>query len=615
MALRTRRLLAALAALALALILYLCFARLLWAPFSRALEIEVRSEGPGTLTVARDVGRQFYEGDAVQRALGPGRETVRLALTPRATALKVSVSAEAKGAIERVTLDGETLWTRPEGAAGEGAPSTDAIRLARPPFRPPPAKLALAAALALVASALLARAAARAAGPRPGEASPEGAARAAPLAGASWAALARSAALFAAFTLVCGYAAQGYVILFGSADVPPYWPISIFDPEQPSARALIGALALGAALAVGLPRALAAGPWHVAGLAFAALVASSALPGWYDGLVEPTDMPGSYWRHAGGVTSPSAYVERFLGAQRSLGVHARVHPPGAVLAYWLLRRLVPGPGAASLAIGALSLAVTAAASYRLARRFYSPAAARFYLGALLLAPALQVYLLASLDALVCALFVAAVACFLEPNPWARYGGTAVLVVAAASLSFAALFLPPVLLALDLYERRSAKAFAAVLALCLFAYARVRGASGYDWYASLAVASHLENPQGFRGFSATYSYLFTRLEGVTELLLFASPPLAFAAARASGRPRTTPVVLALAAAGTLAAMLLSGAFKTGETARACLFIYPLCLLPLAGLVDGGALDGAGQHRLLRFVAGQTVLMQLVGDYYW
>jgi hypothetical protein len=52
-----------------------------------------------------------------------------------------------------------------------------------------------------------------------------------------------------------------------------------------------------------------------------------------------------------------------------------------------------------------------------------------------------VYCLASLDALVCAVVVATVACFLEPNPWARYVGSATLLAATASLSFGALFLP------------------------------------------------------------------------------------------------------------------------------------------------------------------------------
>jgi hypothetical protein len=74
-------------------------------------------------------------------------------------------------------------------------------------------------------------------------------------------------------------------------------------------------------------------------------------------------------------------------------------------------------------------------------------------------------------------------------------------------------------------------------------------------------------------------------------------------------------LALAAAATFVAMLLTGAFRTGETARGCLFVYPLCLLPLAALVEDGALDEAAQHRLLRFVAAPSIVMQAFGDYLW
>jgi hypothetical protein len=71
----------------------------------------------------------------------------------------------------------------------------------------------------------------------------------------------------------------------------------------------------------------------------------------------------------------------------------------------------------------------------------------------------------------------------------------------------------------------------------------------------------------------------------------------------------PVALAFAGLLTLAAMLALGAFQTGETARAALFIYPYIMLLL-----GGACLRVTEN-LLRWAAVQTVAMQLFGGYFW
>ena len=61
--------------------------------------------------------------------------------------------------------------------------------------------------------------------------------------------------------------------------------------------------------------------------------------------------------------------------------------------------------------------------------------------------------------------------------------------------------------------------------------------------------------------------------------------------------------------TLLAMFVSGAFSTGETARAALFIYPYIMLALKN----------SNVRILRdilILAGlQTFGMQLFGRYFW
>lgn len=57
------------------------------------------------------------------------------------------------------------------------------------------------------------------------------------------------------------------------------------------------------------------------------------------------------------------------------------------------------------------------------------------------------------------------------------------------------------------------------------------------------------------------------------------------------------------------MLLTGAFRTGETARAALYVYPFVLVRLNGLPDGTV------RRLACFACLQTAVMQVFGGDFW
>ena len=61
--------------------------------------------------------------------------------------------------------------------------------------------------------------------------------------------------------------------------------------------------------------------------------------------------------------------------------------------------------------------------------------------------------------------------------------------------------------------------------------------------------------------------------------------------------------------SLIAIWLTVAYRTGETARACLFIYPYLLIMLSNI-------SLPMLRNLSIIAGpQTLFMQLFGYYYW
>ena len=136
--------------------------------------------------------------------------------------------------------------------------------------------------------------------------------------------------------------------------------------------------------------------------------------------------------------------------------------------------------------------------------------------------------------------------------------------------------------------------------------------------SLLIASRLENPQGFRGFSEPASYFFTRLEGISEILIFFGPFLGWLllagwGAMKQGRPRLYALTWLVVV--TLLGMLATGAFRTGETARACLFIYPYLLFPVASGLAGEKIGTREKYLLLALVFLQGLLMQMFGFYFW
>jgi len=126
---------------------------------------------------------------------------------------------------------------------------------------------------------------------------------------------------------------------------------------------------------------------------------------------------------------------------------------------------------------------------------------------------------------------------------------------------------------------------------------------------------LENPDGFRGWSEPLVYLFTRIECISEIALFFSfGCLAMIAQPSQFKQlclnwRNPGNGLMISGVFTLLAMFISGAFRTGETARCALFIYPYLMLALAG-VPPRTLDD-----LIVLAGSQTAAMQLFGEYFW
>ena len=420
--------------------------------------------------------------------------------------------------------------------------------------------------------------------------------------------------------------------LGGHADVPRMWPMSIVALRIPGlirapARSLLVAFGVGAAFLLLMCR-LSRITSHLGAVVLAGLgliVATNLIQGWHYGLEGPVTSgirSVAYYDDAIHIRSAWGFLESFEQLQPVLLNHSRTHPPGAVLIYYVLAKALGSPALISLAI-AMSSTVLSAVFFRamLASRL-GPEGSRYGAFLLLLVPSVQIYYLASLDAVVAALLLGALVCFLHPRTVIGVLGTVVCLAGASFLTFGFVFLLPVLAGLAIVHRRLALLLrlAGVGAILFVLYAALRWASGFNYLHAFWIASAIENPNGFRLLDNPADYALTRLECVAEVVLFLGPfltTLYWRSLRTILRDSTYRSLLASSLLGvvTLVGMFLTGAFRTGETARACLFIVPYLIIPVMVYLHKFGADRKEWVQLATLVFGQALLMQTVLGFLW
>ena len=165
-------------------------------------------------------------------------------------------------------------------------------------------------------------------------------------------------------------------------------------------------------------------------------------------------------------------------------------------------------------------------------------------------------------------------------------------------------------------RRSLKRSLIVIGVVIIAYIFIYLATGYNALLSFRTASLYENSHGFMLFVDPINYLFTRIENVAEIILFLGPFLFVLLIRGLKNFRFEPLmVLTLLGSATLLAMFATGAWRTGETARACAFIYPYLLFPIGRYLEQQKIGASERLQLAALVFGQSVAMQLFGHYHY
>ena len=430
--------------------------------------------------------------------------------------------------------------------------------------------------------------------------------------------LLRQAALFLAIW-IAGIAAVYLGKQIASFNAPFFWPMSIFKPRWPAAAEW---LALGAAAAL-LLIALRLEIWRRGRLAI--ILAGSLLvlvgtlgQGWQGGFAQPVaGIYGGealqYYHAAMELTGPGEALHDFNALQPSLRNHSATHPPGALLVFWALAKALKQPALIGLALGIVSLLFSGFLLNAFLARFLPPARAALALWLFFLLPAVQVYYAVSLDALIAGCFLGCLTCFDPLRGWRRLLPALAFLLLSAWLTFAFVYLLPILAWIEWRTRRSLLRSTALGLGAALALVALKPLVGLDYFGAFFTATRLDNPEGWPPLVEPLSYFATRIENVAEILLFLGPFAIVLAWRSwrtgqgDWREWTRGALLCLAA------VFLSGAYKTGETARACIFVLPALLLPLAAAPD--LAEARTVRRLSLLLAAQALVMQAFGNYFW
>ena len=407
-------------------------------------------------------------------------------------------------------------------------------------------------------------------------------------------------------------------------DSPKWWPLSIFNPRSPTLADIAAAVLVSAGFAAVLWRGEKTKYRSAAEVALFGtllILGTNAVQGMVNGFVRPTNGGTIQYYHdaAHHTESPAVFLRRFDQIQPTLGDHGRTHPPGAILLFRLLGEITGNRPAAISVVIAIAASLLTVYFFRLLLAAVLPNASQ-NAGAilLLLLPAVQIYYCATLDALIASLLLGVVGLFaISPTP-GRIAGSTCCLIAVSFLTFGFVWVVPLLLIVETNRwagRTSVLRLTALFGGLIAFYLILSLGFGSSYLHALRTATHLENPQGFRLLTEPLSYLFTRLEDVCEIAFFTGPvllSLTFGNLKDFRRDHPFAWRLYAAALGTLAILFLTGAYHTGETARACLFLCPYLLLPV---IAQSLSEPTKRRWILSTVFAQALLMQLLGRYFW
>lgn len=333
-----------------------------------------------------------------------------------------------------------------------------------------------------------------------------------------------------------------------------------------------------------------------------------------------------YYTDAINITDWKLWILNFNHNLESFQLHTRTHPPYTTLIHYFFLELFNGNILGlSLSFLVISLFSFPLMNVLMKNFRIDKTKRKFLLLLFAIIPAVNIYLLVSIDALVLTstlLFLCGVSTIFIKNKLTFLGVLMSVsgLILTNMLTFSGLFLFAFLgiLALIMLYKKQYSVFINCVICTILTVAFFYGSyevTGSNHLQTFTEASHSENPNGFMLLHSPIVYFFTRLEDIGEILIFLS--FAFIALFFSFKNENLGLfsdnqvnIFSFTGIGALGLMFLTGAYGTGETARACLYIVPFFLLFLKNLNNNRTLNILYILCLL-----QTFGMQLIGNYYW
>ncbi|MFW9849614.1 MAG: hypothetical protein ACFFF4_10745 [Candidatus Thorarchaeota archaeon] len=374
-------------------------------------------------------------------------------------------------------------------------------------------------------------------------------------------------------------------------------------------------------------------------LSLFSIVLTNIIQGWDVGIVSTIGGGSEIYQDAISITSAFDFISNFNAIQSSLSLHAVTQPPGAVLTIYLLYTIFGDPAGVALGLAIIATVVSLFALRSIFRHFFSERTTNYGLLLYAFLPAIQVYYLANIYAIVATIAILSLYFYLHQNQIVSYIGTIITTFLGTFVSFLFLVIPLTFLLNDLLksflsEESEARSFlnrllknllkpVSILVSIILLYGILYVVFGFNYIEAFLTASASENPNGFMLLASPAEYVITRIEDILDILVFLGPVLiAFCyrglqLVRSDGisKERKDMMILVMSAFVALFLLFLTGAPKKGETARICMFILPFVLMPVLHFVDEKKYPKSELILLLLVVFAQAVIMQLIGTYLW
>ncbi|WP_417431654.1 hypothetical protein [Halpernia sp.] len=303
-------------------------------------------------------------------------------------------------------------------------------------------------------------------------------------------------------------------------------------------------------------------------------------------------------------------------------LHTKTHPPFATLLHYFILKLFNG-NILSLGIVFFLIAFSCVPVFYKCLKLlnFTTENAKNITLLFCIIPSVNIYSLVSIDGIILALtvfFLYGLLLILKSKSLNFLGVflTIISFILINCLSFSGLFLIAFLGVLSLIDvfKKDFKLIGLgiiiIITSVLFFYF-LNYFTGYNHFETFQKASHSENPYGFMLFVHPKIYFFTRLEDIGEILFFLSFAIvAVLISRKFLKIKNLPQrSIFYSAIMALSVMFLTGAYGTGETARACLFIVPFIVILFQNL------EKKTFEVLFILCLLQCFGMQMIANFYW